>query len=84
MKILNDDIIIDWLMDENQSENGKLMPNGKKVDIEFKTMTMQGHIDHGCGCKITQDKLGNWLFPCKKHIDKANEFRDGKVIHQRL
>ena len=38
MKILNDDIIIDWLMDENQSENGKLMPNGKKVDIEFKTI----------------------------------------------
>jgi len=84
MKILDDKIVIDWLLKENQYNTGKLMPNGMKCDVEFSVISMQTHINHGCSCKITQDKKGSWLFPCKKHTDKANEFRDGKIIHQRL
>lgn len=84
MKILNDNPIIDFLQLENESDTGKLMPSGKKVDVEFSVKTMQAHVDYGCGCKITQDKLGNWLFPCEKHYKKAGHFIDEGFIHPHL
>lgn len=84
MKILNDEQIIDFLQLENESETGKLMPSGKKISVEFSVKTLQAHIDYGCGCKITQDNKGNWLFPCKKHYNKACQFIDEGFIHPHL
>jgi hypothetical protein len=84
MKILKDETIIDWLNAENQDPLGTLLPDGKTVDIQFSHQSLQIHIDYGCTCKITQDNKGSWLFPCKKHTDKANDFRDGIIIHKNL
>ena len=84
MKILNSDIVNDFLISENQSDTGRLLPDGKKVDVEFSTKSMQAHIDFGCTCKITQDNKGEWLFPCKKHIAKAYEFKKDGHIHLHL
>jgi hypothetical protein len=84
MKILNDEFVTDWLLEENQSENGIEMPNGMKCDINLSIKQLQVHIDHGCGCKITVDKKGSWLFPCDGHCEKANSLMDGDIIHKRL
>jgi hypothetical protein len=84
MKILNSEIVNDFLIDENLSEKGIVLPDGRKTNVKFSTQQLQGHIDFRCGCKITQDKLGEWLFPCNKHNSKAYEFIKEGHIHKHL
>jgi hypothetical protein len=84
MKILNNDLIVDWLIQENLSETGQIIRDGVRANFSVSVIQLQVHINHGCGCKITQDRGGNWLFPCKAHKEKANEFRDGEIIHRNL
>lgn len=74
MKILDDEPILKFL----DSANDSIAPM-------FKIHGIQVHLDFKCGCKITQDKMGNSLFPCQAHKDWANRLRaDGVVLHRRL
>ena len=68
MKIINDETVLNFLDTEN---------NNKPPKMSLKQI--QVHLDFNCGCKITQDKLGNSLFPCKLHENFANENRNNKI-----
>lgn len=71
MKILNDKFIIDFLDKEN---------NNKQP--EFSTKQLQIHIDYQCGCKVTQDKKGNSIFPCTKHEQYIQSLRNNEILHK--
>ncbi len=70
MRILNDIPVIDFLDAQN-----KAMPT-------FSIQQIQIHIDYKCGCKITQDRKGNSLFPCSTHNNWAQINRDNKTLHK--
>lgn len=73
MLILNDNKILEFLDSEN-----------KNIPPTFKTEQIQVHLDFMCGCKITQDRKGNWWHPCPSHGMKAWEFRKEGFIHKHL
>lgn len=69
MKILNDEIVL-----------AELDPK----DAKIFTMGLQIHTEHVCGCIVVNDKLGNWLFPCKAHKPKFDAMRDNELIHKNI
>lgn len=73
MRIIDDEKVIDFLQSKNNNEIPK-----------FSVQQIQGHIDYKCGCKITQDKMGNSLFPCNNHYNWASEHRDMKILHKNV
>lgn len=69
LKIIEDNTVVTYLDDSNNNE----MP-------KFSKQLSQIHIDYKCGCKITQDKRGNWLFPCQGHKQYFEKIRNGIIL----
>lgn len=54
------------ITDENEENIFTTLDKEGKPEIE--TLGLQIHFNYPCGCKITQDKSGNYFFPCKDHL----------------
>ena len=68
-KIIDDEKVIDTLA----ADGGAVVT----------TQNLQVHIDHPCGCKITQDKMGSWLFPCQKDKSFIQKWVDDGIVRDK-
>lgn len=71
MKIINDDFVLALLDKVNNDETPKI-----------STQQLQIHIDYKCSCKVTQDKHGNSLHPCKEHYKLFSPLQNGEILHK--
>lgn len=72
MRIINDDVVLDFL----DTENGGA--------VNHEVQQNQIHLNYGCTCKITQDNKGFSLTPCRKHTQWAQDNRNGLILHKHI